>query len=46
VRALVRDSDQRMEEVCPEASATFLLYTHPGTGARIAAINHVSSGCP
>ena len=46
VRALVRDSDQRMEEVCPEASATFLLYTHPGTGARVAAINHVSGGCP
>lgn len=46
VRALVRDSDQRMEEVCPELTATLFLYTSPGTGARIAAINHVPSGCP
>jgi STE24 endopeptidase len=46
VRALVRDSDQRMEEVCPELSAVLFLYTSPGTGARVAAINHVPSGCP
>ncbi len=46
VRSLVRDSDQRMEEVCPELSATFFLYAQPGAGARIAAINHVPSGCP
>jgi len=46
VRALVRSSDQRMEEVCPERGATLFLYTDPGTGARIAAINHVPSSCP
>lgn len=46
VRALVRDSDQRMEEVCPELSAVLFLYTSPGTGARVAAINHVPSECP
>lgn len=46
VRALVRDSDQQMEEVCPELTATFFLYTQPGAGARIAAINRVPSGCP
>ncbi|HEY2474211.1 MAG TPA: M48 family metalloprotease [Candidatus Cybelea sp.] len=46
VRALVRATDQHMEEVCPESSAALFLYTDPGTGARVAAINHVPSGCP
>jgi Zn-dependent protease with chaperone function len=46
VRAIVRDSDQRMEEVCPELSATLFLYVAPGSGARIAAINRVPSACP
>ena len=46
IRAIVRDSDLRMEEVCPEWSAELFLYTAPGAGARIAAINHVPSGCP
>lgn len=46
VRAIVRDGDLRMEEACPEWSATLFLYTAPGAGARIAAINHVPSGCP
>jgi STE24 endopeptidase len=46
VRALVRASDQRMEEVCPELLATLFLDAHPGSGARIAAINHVPSACP
>jgi Zn-dependent protease with chaperone function len=46
VRALVRASDQRMEEVCPELTARLFLYASPGVGARIAAINHVPSGCP
>jgi Zn-dependent protease with chaperone function len=45
VRALVRASDQRMIEVCPEGSATLFLYTAAGIGARVAAINHVPSGC-
>ncbi len=46
VRALVRVGDQRMVEVCPERSALLFLYTTPGIGARIAAINHVPSSCP
>ncbi len=45
VRSLVRASDQRMEEVCPETSATLFLYTTPGVGARVAAINRVPDGC-
>jgi hypothetical protein len=46
VRALIRDGDQRMVEVCPDQSATLFLYIAPGIGARVAAINHVRSGCP
>ncbi len=46
VRALIRDADQRMVEVCPQWSATLFLYTAPGIGARVTAINHVRSGCP
>lgn len=45
VRALVRAGDQRMEEVCPEAAASFFLYTTPGIGARVAAINGVPAHC-
>lgn len=46
VRALVREADQHIEEVCPELSATLFLYAHPSPGTRIAAINGVRSGCP
>lgn len=46
VRAMIRDADQRMVEVCPEGTAMLFLYTSPGIGARVAAINHVPSGCP
>jgi STE24 endopeptidase len=46
VRALVRDSDQRMEEVCPELTAKLFLYSSPPASARIAAINHVPAACP
>lgn len=45
VRALVRVSDQRMIEVCPEQSAMLFLYTAAGIDARVTAINHVPSGC-
>jgi STE24 endopeptidase len=45
VRALVRASDQRMEEVCPETGAALFLYTAAGIGARVAAINHVPDRC-
>ena len=46
VRALVREADQHIEEVCPEMSATLFLYAHPSPGVRVAAINGVPSGCP
>lgn len=46
VRAIVRATDQHMEEVCPELTAALFLYTSPGAGARVEAINHVPSGCP
>lgn len=46
VRALVRASDQRMEEVCPEFTTTLFLYASPSTSERVAAINHVRSACP
>ena len=46
IRALVRNSDQRMVEVCPERAAMFFLYTDAGAGQRIAAINHVRNACP
>jgi Zn-dependent protease with chaperone function len=45
VRALIRTSDQRMIEVCPETAATLFLYTAAGIGGRVAAINHVRSTC-
>lgn len=46
IRALVRTSDQRMEEVCPDLSARLFLYTSPGVAARVAAINRVPASCP
>ncbi len=46
VRALVRATDQQMEEVCPEMLTAFFLATHPSSGQRIAAITGVPSGCP
>ncbi len=46
VRALVRTADQRMEEVCPEWTATLFLYTDPAIGTRVAAINRVPNACP
>ncbi len=45
VRSLVRASDQRMEEVCPETAATLFLYTTPGAGARVSKINRIPSDC-
>lgn len=45
VRALVRQSDQQMLEVCPDVLAAFFLDRQPGIGARVAAINHVPDAC-
>ena len=46
VRSIVRATDQRMDEVCPDISAMLFLDTRPAPGARIAAINGVANGCP
>jgi STE24 endopeptidase len=46
VRSLVRESDQRMEEACPDVLTAFFLDTRPALGSRVAAINHVRNGCP
>jgi hypothetical protein len=46
VRSVVRDTDQRMDEVCPDVSARLFLDTRPAPGTRIAAINGVPNGCP
>lgn len=46
VRAIVREADQRMEEVCPESLANAFLDVHPSPGARVSAINGVPAGCP
>jgi hypothetical protein len=46
VRSIVRATDQRMDEVCPDISARLFLNTRPAPGARVAAINGVANGCP
>lgn len=46
VRALVRQADQGMEQVCPDMLSAFFLADHPSIGARIAALNHVANQCP
>jgi STE24 endopeptidase len=46
VRALVRQADQHIEEVCPEMLASFFLYSHPSPAVRVQAINGVPARCP
>jgi STE24 endopeptidase len=46
VRALVREADQSMQEVCPEMSAWLFLTVHPSPAERIAAINGIPANCP
>lgn len=46
VRALVRATDQRMDEDCPTIVARWLVDTRPAPGIRIALINGVPSACP
>ena len=46
VRAIVRATDQRMEEACPEMLPSLFLDVHPSPAARIAAINGVPTACP
>lgn len=46
IRALVRESDQRMEEVCPDTMTRLYLESYPGTGERVEALNGVHSTCP
>lgn len=45
VRAIVRATDQRLEEVCPALLPSLFLDVHPSPAARVAAINGVSAGC-
>ncbi len=46
VRAIVRATDQRMDEDCPDVFALLFVDTRPAPSARIAAINGVPTGCP
>jgi hypothetical protein len=46
IRSIVRSTDQRMDEICPDINARLFLNTRPGPGARIAAINGINNGCP
>jgi hypothetical protein len=46
IRSIVRATDQRMDEICPDVSARLFLDTRPAPGARIAAINGIANGCP
>jgi STE24 endopeptidase len=46
VRAIVRATDQQMQEACPGLGSRLFLDDHPSASARIAAINHVPEACP
>jgi Zn-dependent protease with chaperone function len=46
VRAIVRETDQRMNEVCPDILTRIYLETAPSVSSRIATINGIPSGCP
>ncbi len=46
VRAIVRQTDQRLDEVCPSVGTRLFLESDPSPAERIAAINHVPPGCP
>jgi STE24 endopeptidase len=46
VRAIVRSTDVRMEEVCPEALPGIFLDVHPSAATRVAAINGAATACP
>ncbi len=46
VRAVVRSTDQHLDETCPGMASRWFLTSIPPAGDRIAALNHVPSGCP
>jgi STE24 endopeptidase len=46
VRALIRSTDQRMDEVCPDLLNILFLSTQPGVGVRVATLNGVPNACP
>jgi len=46
VRAVVRATDQRMDEVCPGGFTALFLNNRPAPGERIAALNNVKNACP
>jgi Zn-dependent protease with chaperone function len=45
VRAIVRATDQQMQEACPGLGARLFLNDRPSASARVAAINGVPEGC-
>jgi Zn-dependent protease with chaperone function len=46
VRAIVRQTNERMEEVCPDLTARFFMMNTAGASTRISRITGVPSGCP
>jgi len=46
VRAIVRQTDQSLGQVCPNVVTRIFLMRVPSAGVRIAAINGVPNGCP
>jgi STE24 endopeptidase len=46
VRVIVRETDQRLDDVCPDVLTRLFVQTTPPAGERVAAINAVPSRCP
>ncbi len=46
VRAVVRATDQRLDEICPSITTRLFLESWPPAGERIAMLNGAASGCP
>lgn len=46
VRAIVRQTDQSLGQVCPNVVTRIFLMRVPSAGVRVAAINGVPNGCP
>jgi STE24 endopeptidase len=46
VRAIVRETDQRMEEVCPRMLTTLFIAEHPSPALRVSALNGIPPNCP
>jgi len=46
VRAVIRGTDQRMDEVCPGSFTALFLNNRPAPGERVAALNGIKNACP